>query len=288
MDIKLRIEEALEEAVSAGESPSAPAGLSAAIRYAVFPAGHRIRPRIALGVARACGDDRPGLSAAAAASIELLHCASLVHDDLPAFDDASTRRGKPSVHRAFGEPLAVLTGDALIVMAFESLARQAGKSPDRLATLIATLGRAVGTPLGICAGQAWECETNVDLSAYQRAKTGALFAGAAAAGAGAAGHNDPAWLDFGAGLGEAYQVADDICDLTADPEQIGKPIGQDRAHARPNAAHSLGIDGAKKWMAELVQRTIDSIPDCPGRDGLRAMVLAEGGKILPKGLVTAA
>lgn len=288
MDIKLRIEEALEEAVSAGETPSAPAGLSAAIRYAVFPAGHRIRPRIALGVARACGDDRPGLSAAAAASIELLHCASLVHDDLPAFDDASTRRGKPSVHRAFGEPLAVLTGDALIVMAFESLARQAADSPDRLATLIATLGRAVGTPLGICAGQAWECESNVDLSAYQRAKTGALFAGAAAAGAGAAGHNDPAWLEFGVGLGEAYQVADDICDLTADPEQIGKPTGQDQAHARPNAAHSLGIDGAKKWMAELVQRTIDSIPECPGRDGLRSMVLAEGGKILPKGLVRAA
>ncbi|MEQ8585731.1 MAG: polyprenyl synthetase family protein [Thalassobaculaceae bacterium] len=288
MDIKLRIEQALEDAVSAGESPSAPAGLSAAIRYAVFPAGHRIRPRIALGVARACGDDRPGLSGGAAAAIELLHCASLVHDDLPAFDDASTRRGKPSVHRAFGEPLAVLTGDALIVMAFETLARAAAESPDRLGTLVATLGRAVGTPSGICAGQAWECETNVDLSAYQRAKTGALFAGAAAAGAGAAGHNDPAWLDFGAGLGEAYQVADDICDLTADPEQIGKPTGQDRAHARPNAAHTLGIDGAKKWMAELVQRTIDSIPDVPGRDGLRDMVLAEGGKILPKGLVRAA
>lgn len=288
MDIKLRIEQALEDAVSAGESPSAPAGLSAAIRYAVFPAGHRIRPRIALGVARACGDDRPGLSGGAAAAIELLHCASLVHDDLPAFDDASTRRGKPSVHRAFGEPLAVLTGDALIVMAFETMARAAAESPDRLGTLVATLGRAVGTPSGICAGQAWECETNVDLSAYQRAKTGALFAGAAAAGAGAAGHNDPAWLDFGAGLGEAYQVADDICDLTADPEQIGKPTGQDRAHARPNAAHTLGIDGAKKWMAELVQRTIDSIPDVPGRDGLRDMVLAEGGKILPKGLVRAA
>lgn len=288
MDIKLRIEQALEDAVSAGESPSAPAGLSAAIRYAVFPAGHRIRPRIALGVARACGDDRPGLSGGAAAAIELLHCASLVHDDLPAFDDASTRRGKPSVHRAFGEPLAVLTGDALIVMAFETVARLASESPDRLGTLIATLGRAVGTPSGICAGQAWECETNVDLSAYQRAKTGALFAGAAAAGAGAAGNDDPAWLDFGAGLGEAYQVADDICDLTADPEQIGKPTGQDRAHARPNAAHALGIDGAKKWMAELVQRTIDSIPDVPGRDGLRDMVLAEGGKILPKGLVRAA
>lgn len=288
MDMKLRIERALEHAISLSESTAAPAGLAAAIRYAVFPAGHRIRPRIALGVAAACGDDRPDLSDTAAAAIELMHCASLVHDDLPAFDDASTRRGKPSVHRAFGEPLAVLTGDALIVLAFETLGRGAARSPDRLAMLIATVGRAVGMPAGICAGQAWECETNVDLSAYQRAKTGALFAGAAAAGAAAAGRTDSAWLEFGAGLGEAYQVADDICDLAADPELIGKPIGQDEAHARPNAAHALGVDGAKKWMAELVQRAIDAIPECPGRDGLRDMVLAEGGKILPKGLVRAA
>lgn len=282
MDMTLRIESALEEAVSASESPTAPPGLSAALRYAVFPAGHRIRPRIALGVAAACGDDRPGLSAAAAAAIELMHCASLVHDDLPAFDNASTRRGKPSLHRAFGEPLAVLAGDALIVLAFETLGRAPAGRGDRLAPLMLELGRAVGMPYGICAGQAWEGESSVDLSAYQRAKTGALFAGAAAVGAVAAGRLPAEWRPFGERLGEAYQVADDICDLVADPEDIGKPIGQDATHCRPNAARVRGIQGAKMWLAELVEQAAASIPDCPGRAGLRAMILAEGRKILPK------
>ena len=285
MDLKLRIEHALETAISASEVGTAPPGLAAAIRYAVFPAGHRIRPRILLGVAAACGDDAPAISDSAAAAIELLHCASLVHDDLPAFDGASTRRGKPSVHRAFGEPLAVLTGDALIVLAFETLARGSTERVERLAPLIGAVGRAVGLPGGICAGQAWECEAKVDLSAYQQAKTGALFAGAAAAGAIAAGRAGDAWMAFGNGLGEAYQVADDICDLIADPEVIGKPIGQDQAHARPNAARELGIDGAKKRLGDLMRRSIAAIPDCPGRDGLCKMVMAEGGKILPKGAV---
>ncbi len=285
MDVTLRIERALENAISAGESPSAPSGLAAAMRYAVFPAGHRIRPRIALGVAAACRDDTPALSDAAAAAIELLHCASLVHDDLPAFDGASTRRGKPSVHRAFGEPLAVLAGDALIVLAFETLARAGGDRPDRLAPLILAVGRAVGVPYGICAGQAWECESSVDLSAYQRAKTGALFAGAAAAGAIAAGYTPSQWRLFGERLGEAYQVADDICDLVADPEDIGKPVGQDAINARPNAARTLGIEGAKKWLAELMSAAAETIPPCPGRDALQAMVRAEGRKILPKSVV---
>ena len=87
-----------------------------------FPGGARIRPRLCLAVAQACGEDQPAVTDAAAAAIELLHCASLVHDDLPCFDDAPIRRGKPSVHRAFGEQLAVLAGDALIVLAFETLA----------------------------------------------------------------------------------------------------------------------------------------------------------------------
>ena len=93
MDAKLRIERALEEAIKGCECAPSPPGLATAMRYAVFPGGHRIRPRIALAVALACGDDRPALSDAGAAAIELLHCASLVHDDLPAFDNASTRRG---------------------------------------------------------------------------------------------------------------------------------------------------------------------------------------------------
>ncbi|MEE7477910.1 polyprenyl synthetase family protein, partial [Methylobacterium hispanicum] len=122
MDPGRRIETALEVAVSSAEAPGAPPLLAEAIRYAVFPGGHRIRPRLCLAVARACGDDDPEAADAAAVAIELLHCASLVHDDLPCFDDAPLRRGKPAVHVAYGPALAVLTGDALIVAAFEALA----------------------------------------------------------------------------------------------------------------------------------------------------------------------
>ncbi len=132
MDSNQRIERALLDTVSSMGGPGIPPQLAAALRYAVFPGGARVRPRLSLAVARACGDSCPRLADAAAASIELLHCASLVHDDLPCFDDADTRRGKPSVHKAFGEPVAVLVGDALIIGAFQTLARNAGEAPERL------------------------------------------------------------------------------------------------------------------------------------------------------------
>ena len=109
------IEHSLSAALNTVIGPDCPPKLADAMRYSVFPGGARIRPRLALAVACACGQDDPAVANAAAAAIELLHCASLVHDDLPCFDDASTRRGKASVHRAFGERLAVLAGDALIV-----------------------------------------------------------------------------------------------------------------------------------------------------------------------------
>ena len=121
-----RVEQALEHAVAEAAGPGAPPLLAAALRYAVFPAGHRIRPQLALAVACACGDPDPRAVDAAATAIELLHCASLVHDDLPAFDNADLRRGKASVHIAYGEPIAVLTGDALIVLAFETMTRRPG------------------------------------------------------------------------------------------------------------------------------------------------------------------
>ena len=125
MDAKNRIERALAAATRQGSGPGCPPGLAAAVAHAVFPGGARIRPKLCLSVARACGDRHPAMADAAAAAIELLHCASLVHDDLPCFDDAPLRRGKPSVHRAFGERLAVLAGDALIVLSFETLLDEA-------------------------------------------------------------------------------------------------------------------------------------------------------------------
>src|SRR3954447_17853285 len=146
MEATTRIEKALGTAIARAAGPTCPAGLANAARYAVFRGGARIRPRLCLAVAQACAEDQPAVTDAAAAAIELLHCASLVHDDLPCFDDAPLRRGKPSVHRAFGEQLAVLTGDALIVLAFETLARGTVRVPDRLAALVMVVGRAVGAP----------------------------------------------------------------------------------------------------------------------------------------------
>src|SRR5271157_5141782 len=159
MQTSERIEETLERAIGLAQAAGAPPLLASALHYAVFPGGHRIRPQLCLAVAAACGDAHPAAASAAAAAIELLHCASLVHDDLPCFDDADTRRGRPALPRVYGEASAVLVGDALIVLAFEQLAdviRHAGGGC--AATLAWELGSAAGACGGLVAGQAWELE----------------------------------------------------------------------------------------------------------------------------------
>ena len=162
----------MSRAISLGQSGTTPPRLASALDYAVTPGGARIRPTILLSVALACGEDQPQIADAAATALELIHCASLVHDDLPCFDDADIRRGKPTVHRQYSEPLAVLTGDSLIVLAFEVLARVAPLAPERSTGLILTLAQRTGMPGGICAGQGWESEAKIDLAAYHDAKTG--------------------------------------------------------------------------------------------------------------------
>lgn len=284
-----RIEQALLAAIEPGESAGCPPRLAAAIRYAVFPGGARIRPKLCLAVAQACGEDHPSLVDAAAASIELLHCASLIHDDLPCFDDASTRRGKPSVHRSFGERLAVLSGDAMIVMAFEALAFGCNAAPERLRLLMRIVGRSVGTSGGIVAGQAWECEPRASLAEYQQAKTGSLFAAATMAGAAAAGYaNAAAWSRLGERIGEAYQVADDILDATGNAQEIGKPVGRDAELGRPSAVAKLGLDGAIQFVKRLVIEANESIPDCRHADRLREAMLSESAGLLPRELRLAA
>jgi geranylgeranyl diphosphate synthase type II len=288
MDALARIESSLADAVLSAETSGTPPRLAAALRHAVFPKGARIRPRLTLAVAAACGDNQPRLASAAAAAIELLHCASLVHDDLPCFDDADMRRGRPSVHRAFGEPLAVLAGDALIVLAFQTVARAGCGAPERLGPVINAIGDGVGVPFGIVAGQAWECEPRADLSEYQRQKTGALFAAASVAGAAAAGVADAeSWRLLGDRLGEAFQVADDLRDAVEDEASIGKPVGRDKALGRPSAVLQLGLDGAVARLKTLANAAVESIPDCPGRTLLRAAMLEEVGRLLPRKLATA-
>jgi geranylgeranyl diphosphate synthase, type II len=282
MDTLARIEEALAAAIATTEAPGCPPRLAAAMRHAVFPGGARIRPQLCLAVARACGDDDPALADAAAASIELLHCASLVHDDLPCFDDAATRRGRASVHSAYGERLAVLAGDGLIVLAFQALGMAGGRSPQRLSRLLALIGAGVGMPFGITAGQAWECEPRVALSDYQRAKTGALFAAATAAGAESAGVDGNSWRALGEWLGEAYQVADDVRDVMADPALLGKPTGQDLALGRPSSAIEHGLSGAIQHFDRLVACAVEAVPPCRGAMQLRRLVRLEAERLVPR------
>jgi len=224
MPLTVRIETAIASAIASAARKPAPGRLASALHYAVTPGGARIRPTILLSVAMACGDRDPMLADRAAAALEIMHCASLIHDDLPAFDDADVRRGKPSLHRAYSEPLAVLAGDSLIVLAFETLCHGT-TDPARALELVLSLSRRSGMPLGICAGQGWESETEVDLSAYHMAKTGALFMAATEMGAIAAGHDPEPWSELGARIGEAFQVADDLRDALMDEESLGKPAG---------------------------------------------------------------
>jgi len=274
--------------MAVGTASGCPPRLAEAMRYAVFPGGHRIRPRLCLAVAAAhgggddCLTDR--LTAAALSSIEFLHCASLVHDDMPCFDDAELRRGKPSVHVAFGESLALMTGDALIVLAFQSIASVAASAPQRSGQLLSIVGDAVGVPHGIVAGQAWECEPAVPLKEYQRAKTGALFRAATLAGAAVAGAHDPSWGQLGEVIGSAYQIADDLMDRLGDPALIGKPVGQDDRLDRPSAVREMGVKAATELLRDRIEAAVETVPDCRGKHRLRMMIHYEASRLLNSAL----
>ena len=276
-----RINSAMDAILLRASAAPAPPTLVEAVRHAVFPGGARVRPQLLLAVAAACGDDMPGLSEAAAAALELLHCASLVHDDMPCFDDAATRRGKPSVHALFGEEIALLTGDALIVMAFDALSRAGLTAPSRMCALTGIIARGVGMPGGIVAGQAWESEIGVSLEAYHAAKTGALFESATMGGALAAGADPGPWQAVGAQLGAAYQIADDLLDALGHADEAGKPLGQDLSNARPNAVKLLDINGAVGRLRELVTAAADAVPECDGADSLRKLVIAQATRLVP-------
>ncbi len=284
MSLLKRAEEALKSHFQTAAGVGAPPRLQAAMQHAVFSGGARIRPQLCMAVATACGDDAPELTNAAAVALELMHCASLVHDDMPTFDNADVRRGRPTVHKAFSEPLALLSGDGLIVMAYQVLLQAGRQHPERLIMLMDNLSRGVGLPGGIVAGQAWECETAADLAQYQRAKTGALFVSATCAGAIASGRACEPWAPLGAFLGEAYQVADDIRDVLGDIASLGKPVGQDTLNDRPSSAQAMGLEGAIAHFDALIKQAGDAIPDCTHRDMLVQLVLLESERLVPKSM----
>lgn len=284
MSLLIRAEEALKSHFEASAGLGAPPRLQAAMQHAVFSGGARIRPQLCLAVATACGDDAAELTNAAAVALELMHCASLVHDDMPAFDNADFRRGVPTVHKAFSEPLALLAGDGLIVMAYQVLIKAGRHHPKRTMALLDNLSKGVGLPNGIVAGQAWECETSADLAHYQRSKTGALFVSATCAGAIASGQSPKPWAALGAYLGEAYQVADDIRDVLGDIAMLGKPVGQDKLNERPSSAQAMGLEGAIQHFDSLIEKAGSAIPACACREMLMQLVLLESQRLVPKSM----
>jgi len=287
MDFPERIEAGMQRAVRYATANGCPPILAKALRHAVFPGGARIRPRLCLAVAAACGDREPHAADSAAVAIELLHCASLVHDDMPCFDNAATRRGAPSVHAQFGEEIALLVGDGLIIAAFETIARETQQTPLLTAPMVATIANAVGSPYGLVAGQAWESEPQINITAYHRAKTASLFSGAVSTGAIASGGNPREWLHLADALGAAYQVADDLYDAVGNAE-AGKPAGQDSRNGKPNIVESIGLEASLARLKRLVGEAVDSVPDCPGADAFRSMIRNEATRLMPKTLATSA
>lgn len=246
----------------------APQRLHAAMRHATLGGGKRMRPLLVYASGALFGADAARLDAPALA-VELIHAYSLVHDDLPAMDDDALRRGQPTVHIAFDEATAILAGDALQSLAFALLAN----AEDAAATLrvqwLQTLAEAAGAA-GMCGGQALDIDATgrvqalPDLQRMHALKTGALIRASVRLGAlgGGADTAALAQLDsFATALGLAFQVRDDILDVEASSEQLGKTAGKDVAQAKSTYPALLGMDGAKAKLAELAQAMQDSLHD---------------------------
>lgn len=238
-------------------STQEPRRLHAAMRHAVLGGGKRMRPLLVYA-SGALHDADESLLDAPATAVELIHAYSLVHDDLPAMDDDTLRRGQPTVHIAFDEATAILAGDALQTLAFSLLADASAEAGLRVGWL-ATLGRASGVA-GMCGGQALDIDatgSQQSLAALEHMhalKTGALIRAAVRMGALAGSSNEAALerLDrFATALGLAFQVRDDILDVEASSEQLGKTAGKDAAHAKSTYPALLGMDGAKRKLEEL-------------------------------------
>ncbi|MGM0694453.1 MAG: farnesyl diphosphate synthase [Pseudomonadota bacterium] len=251
------------EALFAARSAPSPC-LEAAMRHALLVGGKRLRPVLVYAAGRALGAADDDLDAPAMA-LELVHAYSLVHDDLPAMDDDDLRRGQPTVHRAYDEATAILAGDALQALAFEVLAWAA---PSRLAPLVVTLAGAAGRD-GMVAGQALDLDAVgghpdvAALAAMHGHKTGALIRAAVRLGGlVAVDEADPrlAALDAYAGaIGLAFQIHDDILDVTADTATLGKTSGADAARAKPTYPSLMGLEGARRRADELVETALTSL-----------------------------
>ncbi|MGE0340958.1 MAG: polyprenyl synthetase family protein [Xanthobacteraceae bacterium] len=271
-------EQVLEETLSASPQPgerARPARLLAAMRHAVLGGGKRLRPILVVESAALFGVSAAA-SMLAGAAFELLHCYSLVHDDLPAMDDDDLRRGKPTLHKAFDEATAILAGDALQTLAFDVLSREAvHDDPAVRASLVQCLARASGIG-GMAGGQMLDLEaegrfsTNNtpaaldigEIETLQRMKTGALLAACCEAGAilGRAPETEKtAIMRYARAIGFAFQLADDILDVEGDAAAVGKAVGKDAAKNKGTLVAAIGVPAARKRLVQLIDEAKDAL-----------------------------
>ncbi len=269
----------VEAALSRWVGIDAPVQLGDAMRYAVLDGGKRLRPLLVMAASEAVRGDAAAALRAACAT-ELIHAYSLVHDDLPCMDNDVLRRGKPTVHVQFGEADALLAGDALQALAFELLTPDdTDIAPDVQARLCRLLARAAGSQ-GMAGGQAIDLASvglaldEAQLREMHRLKTGALLQGSVEMGAACAQGVVPAALDalraYGAALGLAFQVVDDILDVTADSATLGKTAGKDAAADKPTYVSLLGLDGARAQASQLLDESLAAL-DRSGLDDTEAL-----------------
>ena len=274
LDIQLR-----QNAQSLFASPSVVAD---AAWYSLSAGGKRVRGTLTCAVAQLLGQPG-GCAAQFGAAVEMLHCYSLIHDDLPCMDNADTRRGKAACHKQFGEWTALLAGDALLTAAFDALA-SADAAPDKIAAATGCLARAAG-PLGMVYGQeldlAFEHKTptRADLEQIHRHKTGALIDAAVQLGAIAAGgqpDDREALAHYSRRLGLVFQIVDDILDVTATAAQMGKPVGNDEHNDKITFATCEGIDAAMEQARRLTQEACEILRGRYGEKSDFLVALAEG------------
>ncbi len=234
-----------------------PTSIHRAMRYSLFAGGKRIRPILAVAAARAIADQVKGIERAAA-TLELIHTYSLIHDDLPALDNDDLRRGRPTNHKVFGEALAILAGDALLTLAFEVLSKLTGISTDARIQMVKELACASGTVGGMIGGQVHDIEgerqppTSQLLESIHRAKTGALLRASVRLGAIYAGANEDelsALSQFGEHIGLAFQIVDDVLDVEQSSESLGKTAGKDEAQQKITFPAVYGLEQSHE-MAE--------------------------------------
>ena len=249
---------AVEAALEQWVPSDVPAGLGLAMRYGVLDGGKRLRPLLVQASCRAVAG-HPEAALRAAVAVELIHAYSLIHDDMPCMDNDVLRRGKPTVHVQFGQAPAMLAGDAMQALAFEVLTPDSGVPPVLQARLCGLLARAAGHA-GMAGGQAIDLASigrSLDEEALRdmhRRKTGALLQASVLMGAACGETSAVAWsalADYGAAIGLAFQVVDDILDVTQASDILGKTAGKDQDHNKPTYVSVLGLDAARRHADAL-------------------------------------